>query len=163
MKWKAVVLGGFALFAVVGAAQAAGILDQSGSGGAIDEREQLIAQKLEKRLVATDALARRGPRGLRGPRGPKGPKGLQGAPGLLSSAVPYSSPTVPICGWEAGACSVQSAIAVCPPGTIVIGGGHSGAGIRVFISQPVPGGWAIGATNESSFASSFKATVMCGS
>jgi hypothetical protein len=58
---------------------------------------------------------------------------------------------------------VSSAIASCPPGTIVTGGGFSGAGIRAFISGPIPGGWFVGAANESVFSTDFNAEVVCAS
>jgi hypothetical protein len=45
----------------------------------------------------------------------------------------------------------------------VVSGGFAGAGIRAFISAPVPGGWFVGATNENALATHFEAIAVCAS
>ena len=170
MKKMVVVLTAALALAVVaagGVAEATGLFDHPGKGSPTVEREQEVKEALANRLAGAGASARvrgpRGPRGARGPKGAHGAKGAQGPAGTFAAVTAYRGATIPICGWEAGACSVQSATATCPPGTVVVSGAYAGAGIRVFISEPVPGGWFIGATNENSLASSFHATVLCGS
>lgn len=170
MKWKAVVLAGFALVAIGGVAQAAGVLGQSVPE---ERKEATIVEhaiaKAEGEVEADASRVRgaRGPRGHRGSRGPQGPKGATGATGAtgpkgtFGSITSYASGPVFLCGWEAGACSIGSSIALCPPGTTAISGGHSGAGLRVFSSTPYPGGWFIGAANENFEATTFKAFVVC--
>lgn len=176
---KVKIVGGICLglLAFAGVAQAAGVFDPASAEGPTIQAEEAIRAdyRAEQQAVSgVDARSggRRGPRGPRGARGlqgaagPKGAAGAPGAPGAkgtFGAVTAYNGASTPLCGWEAGACSVGSAIATCPPGTIVVSGGYSGAGIRTFISAPVPGGWFVGATNENESAVSFKPVVLCGS
>ncbi len=164
MKWKIGVAAAAALLALTGIAQGAGVFDGSGGSNA-EARERAIQKVFKDRdaAAAAGALARRGPRGKRGPKGPRGPAGPAGPKGTFGSVTSVLSPSVSLCGWESGACSVGSATATCPPGTTVVGGGYAGAGIRAFISASVPGGWFVGAANESVFSTTFKAEVLCAS
>lgn len=163
MKWKAVVLAGFALVALGGIAKATGAIDSS----PIDAKRQAMAEMVANREQAVTAeygrfnnRGQRGPRGFRGPRGakgpagPQGPKGATGATGAtgpkgtFGSVAQVAGPTLVACGWEFGACSVVGTPINCPPGTVVTGGGFSNAGGYAFIDSPIPTGWYIAVANE---------------
>ncbi len=82
-----------------------------------------------------------GPEGEQGPVGPQGEKGAQGLAGTVSTQIVVGTPvTVSISG--AGG---VSAIAVCPEGKVVLGGGHT------FFRPPEQGlaGYANLTLNES--------------
>ena len=163
MKSKVVVGVALAALAFAGIAQAAGLFaNREDARNALTARERTVAKGLtvDRANRATTSRTRRGRRGRRGPRGKHGPAGPKGSVSAMASV---SSPSVFLCGWKAGACSTGSATAVCPPGTIVTGGGFAGAGIRAFASGPVPGGWRVGAANESASSTTFKAIAVCAS
>lgn len=138
------------------------------AGNPADAKEEAVLRAFSKRTLAgtgeREPLARqRGPRGRRGPKGKRGPAGPAGAKGTFGSIITSEGPAVALCGWESGACSVGSSTVMCPPNTSVVSGGYAGAGIRAFIDAPIPGGWFIGAVNESVFATDFNAFVVCAS
>lgn len=166
MKLRILVAALGGLLVLGGAAQAAGVLD-SGSADPAEAKEQRVLDAFGNRTSDASASAqRRGPKGSRGPRGAQGPQGPQGVPGpkgTFGAVTSISGPSVFLCGWESGSCSVSSSVVACPPGTTVISGGYSGAGIRAFIDAPIPGGWFVGAANESSFSTTFKAFALCAS
>lgn len=173
-KTKLKIAGAALSAAIAGGAliAATGAIGQ-GAGTPAETREDAILRAFSKRTseAGGDRIALlRGPRGRRGPRGPRGfqgaqgpagPAGPAGPKGTFGSLVTVESNPVFLCGWEGGACSVDSAIAMCPPGTSVVSGGYAGAGIRAFIDAPIAGGWFVGAVNESSFATDFSAYAIC--
>jgi hypothetical protein len=170
MNRKTIVLTLLSLLAFAGIANAAsGLLDnRSVPEKAGDRREDAIALQYSGESKATASRAkRRGPRGPRGPRGMQGAKGAAGPAGpagTFGTVTPVSSPSVFLCGWPSGACSVGSVEVVCPSGTKLVSGGYGGAGIRAFISAPGgPNGWFVGAANEDEFSTTFKAIAMCAS
>src|SRR5689334_4756677 len=114
------------VFACLGIANAAGLIGADASSS----KEEAVAERLRKRQaveIETATMSRRGPRGPRGFKGATGPQGPKGTIGTITAV--KSSGTF-LCGWEAGACSVGSTSVTCPPGTVSLGGGYSGAGIR---------------------------------
>lgn len=161
----------------VGAALSAAVLLAAGlaqasdvfSGGHEDPRHDtveaktvMLEEKLEKQAAggpsAEAARVRRGPRGPRGPRGvrgpqgpqgPQGPTGATGPKGTFGSVISVSGPSTFLCSFEAGSCAVASTRADCPAGTVVTGGGYTGAGIVTTVtwSAPVGNSWAIIAVN----------------
>lgn len=78
----------------------------------------------------------RGPRGPQGPEGSQGPQGPQGPQGAQGPAGPAGIQTVTrvdgnlvyLCTTSAD-CAVQTSIATCPAGSVVVGGGSLGGGI----------------------------------
>ena len=117
----------------------------------------------------------RGPRGNRGPRGPQGPRGAtgqqgpagaQGPKGTFGSVIRISGPAAFLCSFEAGSCAVGSTRVECPPGTTVISGGYTGAGILTTVtwSSPVENGWGIVAVNLDEVpVTNLRATAECAS
>lgn len=121
-----------------------------------------------------------GPQGQTGPAGPQGepgaagPAGPQGEPG---AAGPQGEPGPPgISGWEQvtsaavmlPAGSTRSAVARCPVGKQVFGGGFTspGAGATVVESHPAPvvagaAGWVVWARNPSGPDSTLTAYALC--
>lgn len=183
MKWKVLVCGCAALLALAGVAQAAGAFRHSDPKMNALEQEQ---QALEGRLGAkagelADALkkpqrgprGRQGPRGPRGPQGPTGPKGATGATGATGAPGPAgtfgnitstSSVGTYLCSYETGVCAVGSTRAECPPGTTLVGGGYSGAGLVTTVTYNAPSGngWGIVAINLDEIpVSGLKAVAQC--
>jgi hypothetical protein len=153
-----------------GAAQAAGVLNAGQEGDPAETKEHALAQKLDQRTTSAPlgalARTRRGARGPRGPKGPAGAPGVPGAPGprgTFGAITAVKGPSTFLCGWESGACSVGASTAQCPAGTTVVSGGYAGAGVRAFIDSPVPGGWYVGAANESALSTTFYAIALCAS
>lgn len=171
-----------AVFAVVallaaGAAQASGVFADGHEDPSYDAAEAK-AGRLEVKLVkqaegASEVSARpqgrrgpRGPRGFRGPRGPVGPTGATGPKGTFGSVSTVAGPSTFLCSFEAGACAVASTRVECPPGTILTGGGYTGAGIVTTVtwSAPVGNAWAIIAVNLDEVpVSNLKAVAECAS
>ena len=181
MRWRLVILTGCALIALGGVAKATGVIDGPGSRPTFEKEEAVLAKIEGREAGISQELKTRGARGPKGakgakgatgPAGPKGATGATGATGPAGAAGPAGTiaavqvvrgPQIPICGWEAGACSVSSSSVTCPAGTILVSGGYSGAGVRAFINEPGAGQvWVVGVTNENSLASSFHATALCG-
>jgi Collagen triple helix repeat (20 copies) len=148
----------------------------------VEARTVMLEEKLEKQAaggpLAGTARVRRGPRGPRGPRGvigPRGPQGPQGSQGpagatgpkgTFGSVVAVSGPSTFLCSFEAGGCAVASTRAECPPGTVVIGGGYTGAGIVTTVTWSAPAGnaWAIIAVNLDEVpVTNLKAVAECAS
>jgi hypothetical protein len=115
----------------------------------------------------------KGDTGDTGPQGPTGQKGDKGDPGsgggtLLVTTV-VSGP-VGLCGtWDPTSCSAAGgAVATCPAGTVVVGGGYQsgrGQSLAVFIGQNGPSsqnGWAVSASNtDPIFGWEFYAVAQC--
>jgi len=104
-----------------------------------------------------------GAQGAAGAQGPQGATGPQGAPGAVSliQAVEDSSENVP------GGQTV-AAVAFCPTGYLVTGGGYtlglSGpvpSGVRVEFDEPVGGGWSVSLQNETNSTVGLTAWAMC--
>jgi hypothetical protein len=177
VKLKAVLIAGLALLALAGAAKASGVLDKDHKDAGYDvveARTTQLERALEKRaaqgdegLTASARAATRGPRGPRGARGPKGAKGANGpagVPGTFGSISVVSSPSIFLCSFFSGACAVGSVQAVCPPGTTLVGGGYTGAGIVTTVtwSAPVANAWGIIAVNLDEVpVSNLKAVAEC--
>jgi hypothetical protein len=161
-----------ALAVLGGVAKASGVLDGGHDDPAYDIVEQRTKQ-LEKAFKqkasspgASISVARgsRGPRGPRGPKGAKGAKGATGATGSFGSVVSVDSPPTFLCSFFSGACAVGTATAVCPPGTVITGGGYKGAGIVTTVtwSAPVGNTWSIIAVNLDEVAvTGLKAVAEC--
>ena len=120
-----------------------------------------------------------GPAGVNGDPGPAGPAGVNGDPG---PAGPPGAPGTPgVSGWEYVVSSAvllpaggtRSAVARCPAGKQVIGGGFTspGVGSTVVESHPVFGpvagdsrttpGWIVWARNPSGPDSTLTAYALC--
>lgn len=122
-----------------------------------------------------------GPAGPEGPGGPVGPAGPAGATGPAGAAGP-PGPTGPAgaSGWEqvssapvvVNAGASRGALARCPAGKVVVGGGFAspGAGTVVVESRPVPPtlsdprsgwGWTVWARNPTGPDSILTAYALC--
>lgn len=179
MRLKVVVLSCLALLAVGGVAKASGLLEHEDARlDGIQQRAQTLEDGLRTSDAGTASQSRQGPRGLRGPRGLKGEKGAKGptgATGATGAAGPkgtfgaitsVSSPPAFLCAFESGACAVGSARAECPPGTTLVGGGYSGAGIVTTVTYNAPSGngWGIVAVNlDEVSVSGLRALAQCAS
>jgi len=118
----------------------------------------------------------RGPRGRRGPRGfrgPQGPAGPQGPKGITQISSP-NGPVAHMCAFGGGACSVGSSVAICPTGTLPIGGAWAGdapdpifaATVSASFPYPsfaAPTGWGVIAVNNANVTASFHAAAICAS
>lgn len=183
MKWKAVVLAGFALLALGGVAKAAGVLGHSDPAkDAVAEKAERLEANLESGPAEVSARpGRRGPMGARGPRGPKGemgaqgPKGSTGATGAtgpkgtFGSVVSYVSAPTLLCPFEVGSCAVGAARVECPPGTTLTGGGYTGAGMLTTVTYSAPSGpsgngWGVVAINfDEVSVNALRAVAECAS
>jgi hypothetical protein len=161
MKWKVGLCTVVAVLATAGAAEATGVFKHS------DPEMNNVQQKQEALEGQLEAAGGKNPtdealsRGARGPRGPKGQKGPQGATGATGPAGPtgatgtfgsittVSGAPAYLCSWETGSCAVDSTHVECPPGTTLVGGGYSGAGLvtTVTFDAPSANGWGIVAVN----------------
>lgn len=156
---KVIVLAVLALLSVAAVAKASGVIGGGHENSAYDVVEakaEALEQKLKARagsgpadVAARPARGPRGPRGARGPKGPKGAIGPVGPKGTFSSVANVIGPPLFLCSFESGGCAVGTTQATCPPGTILTGGGYTGAGILTTVtwSAPVGNSWAIIAVN----------------
>lgn len=103
-----------------------------------------------------------GPQGAQGPVGPPGPQGVAGPSGPVSGRVIVQALA------SAQPNQAESAIATCPPGKKVLGGGFSGPIASVIVNQNHPEfsggtdtGWRVVFTNTSQFVSSITAYAIC--
>ena len=182
MKIKVFVLSCMALLALAGIAKAAGVLGHDDPQlDSLAQRTGELERSLREPTATTSVSARRGPRGFRGPQGPRGatgPKGATGATGAtgakgatgpkgsFAAVGSFASAPTFLCSFETGSCAVGSARAECPPGTSVIGGGYTGAGIvtTVTYSAPSGNGWGIVAINlDEVSVPSLRAVAQCAS
>jgi hypothetical protein len=167
---QAIGLAVVGMLVLAGVAQAAGVL-----GGhedpQLDEAAQ-EAKQLERTFkrssgkASASARGKRGKRGKRGPRGLRGPAGPAGLPGTFGRVSRVDSPSAFLCSFEAGTCAVGSAKVECPAGSIVTGGGYTGAGIltTVTYSSPTGNGWGVIAVNFDEVpVTGLKATALCAS
>jgi hypothetical protein len=167
---KVMLLSCLALLAVGGIAKASGLIGHEDKRlDEVAQRTQTLEQGLRQNNGATASRVRRGPRGPRGPQGPKGATGATGAPGAKGSFAAIvsvaSAPTF-LCSFESGSCAVGSARAECPPGTTLVGGGYTGAGIVTTVTYDAPSGngWGIVAANLDEVpVTSLRAVAQCGS
>jgi hypothetical protein len=165
LRRNLILVTAFAVFALVGVAQASGVI--GGGGMPQVDALQVKADRIEARLLPThegaSASARRGRRGPRGRRGVRGPAGPRGS---FSATARYESAGSFLCAFETGTCAVGSAKVDCPPGTLITGGGYTGAGIltTVTFSAPVANSWAVIAVNFDNVpVSGLKAVAVCAS
>jgi hypothetical protein len=133
---------------------------------------QIKPHSIPKNRLTHKAIAQlkgdRGPRGLRGTVGPAGPVGPPG-PAVVLTYV-YSPPTALPAGTQ------RVAVAVCPPGMFVTGGGgitegtpsfmNSGANISASgwastLETGPPDQWWVSANNESAGDTTFSAGAVC--
>jgi hypothetical protein len=166
MRRNLILVTAVAVFALAGVAQAAGVLGSAASPAL--NAMQAKADRLEARLAPdrneANASARRGRRGPRGLKGEPGPRGPAGPKGSFATTTRVDSPGAFLCSFEAGTCAVGSASVDCPPGTLLTGGGYTGAGIltTVTFSAPVGNGWAVIGVNFNEIpVTDFKATAVC--
>jgi hypothetical protein len=182
MKLRVGLCTAIAVLAFAGAAEATGVFKHSDPEmNTVQQKQEELEGRLEAaggQVVSGDALSRRdrGPRGLRGPhgergrQGPAGPKGATGATGATGPAGTFgtitsvSSAPVFLCAFETGACAVGSAHVECPPGTSLIGGGYTGAGLVTTVTYDAPSGnaWGIVAVNLDEVpVTALKAVAQC--
>lgn len=170
MKFKVGLCTVIAVLATAGVAEATGVFKHSDPEmNNVQQKQEMLEGQLEAvggRNLSGEALSRgtrgargprgpRGPHGQRGPQGPTGPKGATGATGptgatgTFGSITTVSSAPAYLCSWEVGACAVGSTHVECPPGTTLVGGGYSGAGIVTTVTYNAPSGngWGIVAVN----------------
>ena len=116
-KWVLVSTLGIAVLAAGGAGAAA--LVDSGD--------------IKNRSIKTKDLARKTLKKLRGNAGPQGPQGPAGV-----ASVQIVEATAAYCGTPSGgACSVESATASCPAGTVATGGSASASTIDAHITTDI--------------------------
>lgn len=165
-----------ALGALAGVASAAGVFRHQDP--AMDTL-QAKQERLESRFGAkasgsrgTEARAarvkrgKRGPRGKRGARGPRGVQGPAGPKGTFGTITEVEGPATFLCSFYAGSCAVGSTQVSCPPGTTLVGGGYTGAGIVTTVtwSAPVGNAWGIIAVNlDEVSVSNLRAVAQCAS
>jgi hypothetical protein len=104
--------------------------------------------------------------GPKGAAGAKGATGATGAKGTFGAIVSVASAPTFLCSFETGSCAVGSARAECPPGTTLVGGGYTGAGIVTTVTYNAPSGngWGIVAVNLDEVAvTGLRAVAQCGS
>jgi Collagen triple helix repeat (20 copies) len=110
---------------------------------------------------APGATGVQGPMGSRGPAGSTGPAGPQGPPGPGVSDLHYvqATGTAPPQDPNGG-----TALAVCPPGEIVVSGGGSVDTGIVYASRAVPpDAWLVGAYNDDPMNdATIEALALCG-
>jgi hypothetical protein len=159
------IIATLALFVALGGTSVAAV---SYINGRQIRPHSIPKNRLTHRAI-TQLKANRGPRGLRGARGPAGPVGPTGpGPVVLAYA---GSGTRPL---PAGKESV--AVAMCPPGMVVTGGGGITAGSPSFTNTGVnisasawassreggpPDEWWVAANNASASDTTFSATATC--
>lgn len=161
MKFVGIVA--MALFALGGIAQAAGVFNHEDPQlDVLQQRAQRLASSLERDSGKAEASSlRRGPRGPRGPKGSTGPAGPAGSFGTVS---PVESGPISLCAFAAGACAVGSVRVECPPGTVLTGGGYTGAGIvtTIVYNARSGNGWGVIAVNlDEVSVSGLRATALC--
>jgi len=95
--------------------------------------------------------------GRQGPRGYQGPVGPQGPPGVQTTAPVSSTVNVPNDG------NVYNAVAGCPAGAVVTGGGYYAQNFSVTagVSQPVGNGWQVQFVNRGPASYSATAYAIC--
>jgi hypothetical protein len=110
----------------------------------------------------------RGPRGFRGPRGPQGPAGRFTAANISST----NGPVVHLCAFGGGGCEVGQSIAICPGGTVPIGGAWAGDSPDPIVDATVgasfpypsgspPTGWGLIIINNAPITASFHVAAIC--
>jgi hypothetical protein len=91
-----------------------------------------ISAKAKRALKGQRGSA--GPQGAQGPQGASGPQGAQGPQGNAGKSVSYSNAYSEFVAVPPG--SFRFANAICPAGTLLVGGGH--ATDRVSLAKLVP-------------------------
>jgi hypothetical protein len=163
-----------ALLVIVTGAKASGVIGvghEDDRYDSVEAKAERLAQKLEAQagegpVGAAERPGRRGPRGPRGPKGAHGAQGPAGPQGTFGSVISVNSSPVFLCSFEAGSCAVGSTRADCPPGTVLTGGGYTGAGIVTTVtwSAPVGNSWGVIAVNLDEVpVNGLKAVAECAS
>lgn len=170
MKIKFVVAAGVGALAFAGIAQGAGMFNHEDEHLNQLQRREVVLEQNFAQPSAGISRARRGPKGARGARGPKGAAGAPGAPGpkgTFGSISSVSSAPTFLCSFETGPCAVGSAGVTCPPGTTLVGGGYTGAGILTTVTYDAPSGansWGvIGVNFDEVSVANFRAVAQCAS
>jgi hypothetical protein len=98
-----------------------------------------------------------GPQGPQGPEGPQGPQGPAGEDGVSGRQVVVGA-QLPLSSGQTG-----SESAVCPSGTLPLGGGFqtSHPSVSVFRSWPTTTGWTITGSNSSGTTGWIRPFVIC--
>lgn len=171
MRMKVVGTAVLGLLVFAAFAQAAGVFrHEDPARDIVAQRALALERTLKNEAGASASRTARGPRGIRGPRGAQGPQGPKGATGAVGSkgsfgsVASYSSSPSFLCAFESGACAVGTARVECPPGTVLTGGGYTGAGIVTTVtwSASIGNAWAIIAVNLDEVpVTSLKATAQC--
>lgn len=174
MRFKVVFGVLFGLLALAGVAKASGVFEHADPAkDVVATRVQALEATMRGEARGAASSAIRGPRGARGPKGPKGaqgvpgpagPAGPTGPTGSFGSVVTVAGPPTFLCAFESGACAVGSTKVECPPGTVLVGGGYTGAGIVTTVawSAPVGNAWAIIAVNLDEVpVSNLRASARC--
>lgn len=110
---------------------------------------------------ATGPQGPAGPQGATGPQGPAGPVGPAGAPGGLSGHTIVLGTTVSV---PPSTTAIVYSNAVCPEGTVVLGGGYETGftGLVIADNRPITSRtWAAGARNLGAAPASFTAWATC--
>lgn len=170
MKIKSFVAAVIGMLAFAGIAQAAGVFEHKDEHlNQLQRREAQLEQNFVQPSAGISRVHKgpRGPKGARGPQGPKGDPEAAGPKGTFGSISSVTSPPAFLCSIETGACAVGSASVSCPPGTTLVGGGYTGAGILTTVTYDAPGGansWGvIGVNFDEVPVANFRAVAQCAS
>jgi hypothetical protein len=109
-------------------------------------------------------------KGKAGPAGPAGTAGVAGADGASFTSADVGTvdgSEVVLCTFGGGSCAVGTSTAVCPTGSVVLGGGWRGdlaEGTRATSSSLAGNSWTVTFTNDSSDVTGyFTAYAQCAS
>jgi hypothetical protein len=113
-------------------------------------------------------------RALRGERGPRGGPGQAGAQGPAGAAGTFATTDItvaagvlqPLCAFGGGSCGIATSTAVCPGGSVAIGGGWQGDvvdGVPAVDEGIGSNEWTVTMDNNAAVSGEFQATVECAS
>ena len=135
-------------------------------GAAVAASHYIITSKHQIAPAVIKQLEKAGPKGATGAAGVAGVAGTPGAAGTFSAA---NVSTVSSIDTAIPAYGTVQAVATCPAGDTVIGGGFRGgvtAPLEATVTSDGPTGtteWAVSITDNSGAASDFYAEAVCAS
>jgi hypothetical protein len=157
---------------VLTAVAAVGLLALIAGGAAAASRYLITSTKQIKPGVLAQLHGARGPSGANGAAGGAGPQGSPGAQGNQGPAGPagmasvqrVTSPPVAYCSASGGACSVATATASCPTGSVVVGGAAAANSTYTPISTIASAtSYAAVSNDDGPFTGQLTATAICAS
>jgi hypothetical protein len=119
----------------------------------------------KNRLTNSAIAGLRGLRGVQGSAGPQGPAGPQGSAGIASVTTAVG-PAAAQCASGGGACQVAQSDAICPSGSVVIGGGFvsgNDANITLAAARTAATKYSVVAENFNAASNTIQAQAVCAS